>query len=154
MINSFLVTLVNNPTPPVNGSSVVGNVLWPAIYRTQTYTPVEAGARGLLFADDGDYLHTFLTAIQMLFLVESSVVSNQIYADDPRTSYSRAQLLGQFEGVDPLVYSYQAGGRLLAALPEIPAENFLSGDLLLAYRSSLAATDRLAAIIAHFGRRS
>jgi uncharacterized protein (DUF1501 family) len=153
MINSFLVTLVNSATPPVNPSSLVGDVLWPTIYRVKTYTPVEEAALQILFNDDGDYLHYFLTAIQMLFVVESSVMVSSITADDPRTSYNRVQLLGQFEGVDPLTYSYQQVNRMLASLPDLQAETFLTGDELQVYRSSLSPLDKLAAVLSFFGKR-
>ena len=153
MLNSFLVTLVNDPTPPVNGASQVGDILWPSIYRVKTYTAAEAAALQILFDYDGDYLHTLLTAIQMLFVVESSVMASSITADDSQISYTRVQLLGQFEGVDPLTYSYQQVNQMLQSLPDLQAETFLTGDSLLVYRSSLSNVDKLAAVISHFGKR-
>lgn len=153
MLNSFLVTLVNDPTPPVNPMSVVGDIVWPDTLLVKTYTPLEQYALNLLFDYDGDYLHTFLTAIQMLWVVEAGVVSDQIFADDSRVTYTRAQLFGQFQDVNPLTYSYEQGTRMLAAMDNIPAEQFLEGPLLLAYRSSFSKTDKLGAVIAHFGRR-
>lgn len=153
MINSFLVTLVNSGVPPVNPLSPVGDVLWPTIYRAKTYSTVEQAALQILYDSDGNYLHDFLTAIQMLFLVESSVSVDSIFIDDPRVSYTRAQLLGQFVGVDPLLYSYQQINHMLTALPDLQAETFLTGENLLVYRSSLANTDKLSAVISHFGKR-
>lgn len=153
MINSFLVTLVNDGTPPVNPMSQVGDVLWPGIYLPKSYGSVEESVIETLYSSDGDYLHDFLTAIQMLFVVESSVMAATITQDDPKISYNRVQLLGQFEGVDPLTYSYQQTDRMIAALPSIPGELFLTGDALQVFRSALSPIDRLAAVISHFGLR-
>ncbi len=150
MINSFLVTLHNDATQPTNPSSVVGDVLWPAQYLPKVYTGSALLANNILFNNETDPLKHFLIAIQLLWVVEESTQVGYITADDPKTSYSHEQLLGQFESV---TYDPQQISRILGAFETIPALDFLEGDLLLAYRSSLSRMDKLAAIISYFGKR-
>ena len=97
MINSFLVTLHNNATPPVNAMSNVGNVLWPSALRIKTYTGAAATAARILFNElpTSSFDH-FLAAIQFLWVVQESVCADTILEDDSRISYSQDQLVGQF----------------------------------------------------------
>ncbi len=152
MINSFLVTLQNDATPPVNPSSEVGDVLWPDPYTPKVYTGPALLTNTLLFNSETDDLFHFLTAIQLLWVVQESVLADQILLDDPRISYNQAQLVGQFE--DTSDYDRQQISRILGLWESLPALQFLEGDLLHVYRSSLSRMDRLAAIICYFGRRN
>lgn len=150
MINSFLVSLHNSATPPTNPASVVGDVLWPDPYRVKVYTGAAILANQVLFNNEANALKHFLTAIQLLWVVEESVHADTITTDDLRISYTQVQLLGQFESV---TYDAQQISRILQRLSDIQALEFLTGDLLLSYRSSLSPMDKLAAIIAFFGSR-
>lgn len=152
MINSFLVTLHNDATQPVNGSSQVGDVLWPTPYTPKVYTGPALLANRVLFADETDPLKHFLIAIQLLWVVEESILRNQITTDDSRVSYNRTQLVGQFEGVagfDP-----QNITRILSQFSDIPALDFLTPYLSSVYRGALSRMDKLASIIVFFGLRS
>lgn len=151
MINSFLATLHNDATPPINGSSTTGDVLWPNPYTVKTYTGVALLANNILFDNQSDAFKHFLTAIQLLWVVEESVLADQIVVDDPRVSYNEAQLLGQFVGVTG--YELQQISRILDQFESIPATQFLTGDYLHVYRSALSRLDKLAAVICFFGRR-
>ena len=150
MINSFLVTLTNSQTAPVNPSSTTGNVLWPDNVLVKPYTGAAALAEAILFNNETVLLNRFLIAIQLLWVVEDSVLSATITQDDPRISYTREQLLGQFNAV---VYDPQQITRILTSFDDIRALEFLQGDLLETYRSALSRMDKLAAIIAYFGIR-
>jgi hypothetical protein len=150
VINSFLVTLTNTETPPVNPNSTGGNVLWPDNVLVKTYTGPAELARTVLFDNESDDLKRFLTAIQLLWVVENSVLAPLITADDPRISYTKEQLLGQFTMA---VYTPQQISRILGSFDDIPALQFLQGDLLVTYRSALSRMDKLAAIISYFGVR-
>jgi len=150
MINSFLVTLHNSETQPTNPSSEVGDVLWPDTYLPKTFNTDEAIAEKILFDGEADALRHFLRAIQMLWVVENSVHANTIFQDDPRTSYTQEQLEGQFKGT---VLEKQQISRILGCIDKIPATKFLSGELLETFRFALSPMDRLAAVIAHFGKR-
>ena len=152
MINSFLVTLYNDGTQPTNASSVVGNVLWPDSYLPRSFTADEQLANRILFDGHAASLTRFLVAIQLLWVVEESVVADRITADDPRISYTPEQLKGQF--VNQPTYDTQQISRAVKQLTNMQPTAFLSGDLLTVYRSSLSPLDKLAAVIAHFGARS
>ncbi len=150
MINSFLATLHNDDTPPVSGSSTTGDVLWPSPLTVKTYTGAAALANIILFENQSGFNH-FLTAIQLLWVVQESVLADQILVDDPRVSYNEQQLLGQFE--DASGYDLQQISRIISRFDDIPALQFLVGDDLHVYRSALSRLDKLAAIICFFGRR-
>lgn len=152
VINSFLVTLHNSATQPTNPSSLVGDVLWPSPYTPKVYTGAEQLANTLLFDGEADPLFHFLTAIQLLWVVQESVLVDQILLNDVRTSYNETQLIGQFE--DTPTYDRQQISRILQIWDSIPALQFLTGDLLHVYRSSLSRMDQLAAVICFFGRRN
>lgn len=152
MINSFLATLHNSATPPTNPSSVVGDVLWPAPYTPKVYTGPAQLANNLLFDNQTDPLFHFLTAIQLLWVVQESVLVDRIVLDDVHTSYNQIQLIGQFIDTDD--YDRQQISRILGIWESIPALQFLTGDLLHVYRSSLSRMDRLAAVICYFGNRN
>lgn len=148
MINSFLVHLQNSETPPVNPLSTTGDILWPDNVRVRTYTGTEAIANDILFAGEVDSLARFLLAIQLLWVVEDSVRANTILAHDPRITYTRRQLAGQF--------AEQAGfeqhvSHQLQNLDRLQALSFLQGDNLRVYRTALSDHDRLACVVAHFG---
>lgn len=151
MINSFLVTLVNSQTQPTNPSSTTGNVLWPSNVQVRTYTGDELLAYNQLFDAETDPLFKFLRAIQLLWVVEESVCADSITQDDPRVTYTREQLVGQFENTPS--FDRQQVSRLLQSLSTIPALSYLTGDRLRIYRSALSRLDQLAAIICHFGVR-
>lgn len=153
MINSFLVSLHNNATPPVNVSSTTGSVLWPSNVNVRSYNGPSALAQTILFGGvpTSSFDH-FLGAIQLLWVVEESVCADTITADDPLISYNREQLIGQFVGNSSA--NRQSLSRILQQFDSIPAREFLSGRLLHLYRSSLAKIDRLAAVITYFGVRN
>ncbi len=153
MINSFLVTLYNSATQPTNPASLVGDVYWPDTVEIRTFTPDETLALQVLFGGETDPLLKFLVAIQLLWCVDESVVSNYIKADDSVITYTTEQLVGQFEDVDPADFNYYQINRCLAQFDEIPALRFLTGELLQVYRSALSPLDRLSAVIAYFGER-
>ncbi len=150
MINSFLASLHNSATPPVNPSSVHGDVLWPSPLQVQTFSGDAGVAEEILFGAQYDNLARFLLSIQLLWVVEESVCADTIQADDSRITYTREQLVGQF--VDQTGYEQHVSA-VLAQLPSIPAHGFLTGRLLEVYRSALSPLDRLAAVIAYFGMR-
>lgn len=151
MINSFLVSLYNSGTAPTNPSSTVGDVLWPGTVQVKTYTGNEELAERILF--DGvaaPSLDRFLTAIQLLWVVQDSVLVNHITADDPRVTYTDEQLIGQFEGA---THDNQQVTRVLGEIASASPLTFLGGELLSTYRTALSPLDRLAAVICHFGKR-
>jgi hypothetical protein len=151
MINSFLVTLHNDATQPTNPSSTVGDVLWPNPYKVKVYTGSADLANQILFDRETNALKHFLTAIQLLWVVQESVCADTILVDDPRVSYTQEQLLGQFESV---TRDDQQISRILQRFGDIQALDFLEGDLLEVYRSSLSRMDKLAAVISYFGQRN
>jgi len=150
MINSFLVTLQNSGTQPTNPSSAVGDVFWPDPVYVKTYTGDAAVGEEVLFGGEVDTLLRFLYAIQLLWVVEESVLANTITVDDTRVTYTREQLVGQFEAQTGFE---QHVSTVLSHLDHIEALNFLDGELLEVYRSSLSPLDQLAAIIVFYGRR-
>ena len=153
MINSFLVTLYNNATQPTNPLSEVGDIAWPQTYLPRTYTPAEQEALAILF---GPYaavgLPRFLAAIQLLFVVQESVCADLITVDDRRITYTQAQLAGQFNGVLVGTYDPKHISNVMKNAQFINT-SFLTGRLLGVNTSSLCATDRLSAVIAHLGLR-
>lgn len=151
MINSFLVSLHNSATPPTNPASTVGDVLWPSPYKAKVYTGAASAANDILFDRETNALKHFLTAIQLLWVVQDSVCADTIFSDDPRVSYNEDQLLGQFESV---VRDDQQISRILQRFDDIHALEFLTGDLLSVYRTALSRTDKLAAVISYFGKRN
>ncbi len=151
MINSFLATLHNSATAPTNDESTVGDVLWPDPYTVKTYTGPAVLANNILFANQTGLEH-FLTAIQLLWVVEESVLADQILVDDPRISYNEQQLLGQF--VELPDYDLQQISRIISRFDELPALQYLTGEYLHVYRSALSRLDKLAAVICFFGRRN
>lgn len=154
MINSFLVTLHNSATPPVNASSSTGDILWPANYLVKDYAGDSEQANIVLFGGytPADFNH-FLIAIQLLWVVEESVLADTIFEDDTRITYDRTQLEGQFTDIAPSVFERQQISRILQNFDSIPALRFLTGDLLDVYRSALSRLDKLAAVVAYFGKR-
>lgn len=151
MINSFIVSLYNNATQPVNPSSEAGNVLWPDTYKVRIYSSQEQRVNSLLFgAYDADF-NKFLASIQFLWLVENSVLKDTILHDDPRITYDSVQLSWQFADISLAMYDRRQCDRALRNLKEMNAERILKGNNLTTYRSALSASDRLAAVVAHFG---
>lgn len=151
MINSFLVTLTNTGTQPTNPSSAVGDVLWPANVQVKAYAGAQALVYQELFGGQTNALHRFLTAIQLLWTVEESVLVDTILSDDPRITYTSEQLLGQFENTP--TYDRQQITRILQYMDDLPVTQFLTGERLEVYRSALSKLDRLSAIICQFGLR-
>jgi hypothetical protein len=133
--------------------SVVGDVYWPSPVAIRAFNAAETTAQQVLFAGQVDPLHHFLTAIQLLWCVEESVVADYIKRDDSVITYTPGQLVGQFKDVLPANFNYYQINRCLAEFNEIPALQFLTGELLQVYRSALSPLDRLAAVIAYFGQR-
>jgi len=129
----------------------MGDILWPDLVKERVYTGAEVFVRQKMFGDESDELVTLLNAIRYLWLVENSVLAAQIKADDPRISYTRNQLVAQFTGHSgelPLISS------ALQDVATLPVHDFLDQTLLGVWRSALAASDRLAAVVVHFGRRN
>jgi hypothetical protein len=151
MINSFLVTLHNDPVQPQNPAATKGDVLWPDPYTPKVYTGSALLANSILFNDESDPLIHFLISIQLLRVVEESVCADTITRDDSRVSYTDDQLLDQFEGTS---YDPRQVNRIFSNFSDIRALDFLTGELLGIYRTSLSRMDRLAAVIAYFGLRN
>ena len=149
MINSFLISLQNSGTQPVNPSSVVGDVLWPDPVEVKTYTGAASDVLRTLF-DAKTGLDKFLLAIQYLWVVEESVLADRITSDDPRVTYTQEQLEGQF--IDQVDWG-QSVSYVLQELDTAAPLTFLEGDLLSVYRSSLSPMDHLAALICYYGLR-
>lgn len=147
MINSFLATLHNSPTPPVNPQSTAGDIVWPSPFPARDYTPEEMGVVLWLLGQPGDFNH-FLASVQLLMLVEQSVLASHILADDPRITYDRTQLLGQFEDT---TFNRSRVSTLLGSMPATPS--FLNQELAEVYRNGIGI-ERLAALVVHFGRRN
>lgn len=148
MINSFLVSLVNESAQPVNPSSTTGNILWPDAVQIQTFTGEARIAEQYLFRGQTGYQKLAL-AIHLLWLVEASPVAGQITADDARLSYNNAQLLGQLAGT---AWNDHVSQLLAAPIFALSGE-FLPDYLRAVYRGALSKTDRLASLAAYFGRR-
>jgi hypothetical protein len=147
-MNGFLATLDNNATPPVNGLSTTGNVLWPSPFLVQAYTQAEAEVQTRLFGDCPTRFSRFAKAIQLLWLVEDSVLADSIAAADPSITY-RAQLVGQLTGV-ATAYLH-AVNDALAQLPTMQSD-VLEPDLREVWENTVTPADRLAAFVVHFGR--
>lgn len=149
-MNQFLAGLDNIATPPVNGSSTTGNVIWPSPFYTRIYTPYEQATRARLFGYVPDRLTNFIKAIQLLWLVEDSVCAPYITSRDPVITYTHNQLIGQFAGISS-TYEY-AIDQALVQFPEIDGNQLpLSPDLLSIWTNALSTGDRLAAVVTHFG---
>jgi hypothetical protein len=151
MINSFLVTLVNSATQPVNPSSTTGNVYWPSPVEIRMFSTDEQATRSVLFANTSTNLDIFIAAIQLLWVVEESSCYTYITKDDQRITYSRPQLVGQLTNIsDTKLYHINS---CLSNFDMIKPLSYLSPELASIYRSSLSKLDRLAAVITHFGIR-
>lgn len=148
-MNGFLAALDNNATAPVNGSSTTGDVLWPAPFLVQTYTTAEAEVQTRLFGDCPTRFVRFAKAIQLLWLVEDSVLVESIVETDPSITY-RAQLTGQLTGV--YIGYLQAVSDALAQL-EFMQPDILEADLREVWEHSITPADKLAAFVVHFGRK-
>lgn len=148
-MNGFLAALDNNATPPVNGLSTTGNVLWPTPFLAQSYTSTESEIQTRLFGDCPTRFVRFAKAIQLLWLVEDSVLSDSIAAVDPVITYS-AQLDGQLVGVNAnyLHAVSDALSQLVHMQPDV-----LSADLRNVWEHSITPADKLAAFVVHFGRK-
>lgn len=150
-MNRFLASLDNNATAPVNPSSTTGDIPWPSPFYVHTFTVNETIARTALFGTTASRLLNFTTAIQLLWVVENSVISAVIAETDPVITYTEAQLVGQFEGVAN--ENRQAASlALVVTIDFVP--DFLSDDLANVYYKALSRYDRLAALIAHFGTKT
>ena len=149
-MNGFLAALDNNATPPVNPFSLSGNVVWPSPFLVQTYTPAETIAQTRLFGDCPTRLIRFVKAIQLLLLVEDSVLSSSIALADPTITYEN-QLQGQAAGVDP---SYlNAVSDALGQMPNLDP-SILPDDLLQVWKNALCNADKLATFVVYFGRKN
>ncbi len=147
-MNGFIAALDNNATPPVNPLSTTGNVLWPSPFLVQAYTQEERELQTRLFGDCPTRFDRFAKTIQLLWLVEDSVLASSIEARDPSITY-RAQLVGQLEGVT--ASQLHAVTDALAQLPFMKP-TILEADLREVWGASVTPADRLAAFVVHFGR--
>jgi hypothetical protein len=150
-MNRFLASLDNNATPPVNPSSTTGNVPWPSPFYVHTFTAGETTARTALFGSPATRLLNFTTAIQLLWVVEHSVISSVIAETDPVITYTETQLVGQFAGVGDENRQVTSLA-LISTIDFVP--DFLSDRLANVYYKSMSRYDRLAALIAHFGMKT
>jgi len=152
MFNSFIVMLTNESTQPTAlGTPSFGQILWPAPVATRTYTGAALLAQAVLFQGTASAGARLLRAIELLWLVEESVLVDTITADDPVTTYTPEQLVGYFSGVSEVDYPRQAVSSILTQLDQLNATAFLTGELLATYRGALSPTDKLAAVVAYFG---
>lgn len=148
-MNGFLAALDNISSAPVNGLSTTGNVVWPSPFLVRSYSIAENEVRVRLFGDCPTRFIHFVKSIQLLWLVEDSVLSAAIAQTDPSITYTRAQLVGQFEGI-ATDYRY-AVRDALAQLPGINPD-ILEEDLRRVWDASITPADKLAACVVHFGR--
>lgn len=150
-MNGFLAALDNNATAPVNPSSTVGDVVWPSPFYVHTFTPAEAELQVRLFGNTSTRLSRFVKSIQLLWLVEDSVLSSYIRSTDPIITYDNAQLVGQFEGVSG--DERLAIDEALAQLPFMRVDGVISNELRDVFDTALSPADRLAAVVVHFGSK-
>lgn len=154
MINSFLVTLVNSGTPVVNGSASCGNVLWPSAYRVKTYTPELAVLRqGIYGPALGTPLHTLLQSVCLLKNLRASPFVRAEKADDPRVTYTDAQLHGLFVGAAFPTNTVGAALAFLKVSAPVVARVAESSDVVREAVTSLTPLDVLAAITVELGKR-
>jgi hypothetical protein len=149
-MNRFLATLDNNPAQPVNGLATTGQVLWPSPFYVVTDTAYEGIVRSMLFGGYSTRLEQFAIAVQLLWVVEESVLVNTIEAVDKDISYTREQLTDQITGVTITDTATKA----LANLEFINGEELLSGSLRDTWQTAFSDFDKLAAIICHFGSKT
>lgn len=147
VINSFLVKLTNTASAPTNPSSTTGDIVWPSPYTVITYTADEQRVRQLLFAGCASDLQILLTAIQLVWLVDSSVLSPYLVKDDQRITYTDGQLLGQYASA---TYDKQHTTQLLRTVPDC-SNIFTDAYLREVYGATYSPLDRLAAVVCHFG---
>jgi hypothetical protein len=148
-MNGFLAALDNIATAPVNVMSTTGNVLWPTPFLVQTYTAAEEAEQTRLFGNCPTRFVRFAKAIQLLWLVEDSVLAAAIAEVDSVITY-RDQLIGQLTDVDPLYL--HAVSDALGQLPFMQ-ESILDQDLRAVWEKSITPADRLATFVVHFGRK-
>lgn len=148
-MNGFLAALDNTATPPINGASTTGDVLWPDPFLVQSYTQQEAALQVQLFGDCPTRLIRFVKAIQLLWLVEDSFLAYTIAVVDPVITY-REQLVGQLTSVDP-AYLHAASDAL--AQLSFMAPDVLESDVRAVWENSVTPADKLAAFVVHFGRK-
>jgi hypothetical protein len=151
-MNGFLAALDNTATAPVNPASTTGNVAWPSPFYTRVYSPKEAELNRRLFGNCPTRIVRFVKAIQLLWLVEDSVLSSKILATDRKITYNRAQLIGQLESVSS-AYKKAASGALMQ-LPFMDVSEILSQELQSVWDSALTPVDKVAAVVVHFGMKN
>jgi hypothetical protein len=115
----------------------------------QIYTVQEQEAQARLFGDCPSRFIRFAKAIQLLWLVEDSVLVDSIERVDPSITY-RAQLVGQLTGVLPAYL--HAATDALAQLPFM-SPSILETELHEVWEHSVTPVDKLAAFVVHFGRK-
>ena len=148
-MNGFLASLDNNATAPVNGMSTTGNVLWPSPFLVQTYTDAEQEIQVRLFGACPTRFIRFAKSIQLLWLVEDSVLSSSILETDPAITYAN-QLTGQLEGVSA---TYLTAATDALAQLDYMQPGILENDLREVWETALTPADKLAAFVVHFGRK-
>lgn len=149
-MNRFLATLDNDPVQPVNPLATTGQVLWPTPFFTVTDTTYEGIVRATIFGGYSTRLEHFAIAVQLLWVVEESVLVDTIKTVDKDISYTRAQLINQLTGVTIT----DAATKALATLPTINGEVLLTGTLRDTWQTAMSDFDKLAAIICHFGSKT
>jgi len=97
MLNHFLATLDGNPIAPVG-------VLWPS-FTEQVGLPV---LREHLFGQPRYRQQRFLTALELLILVEESSLMNETTKVDPRVSYTRGQVIRLLSSIGSAIQSVGA----------------------------------------------
>jgi len=93
----------------------------------------------------------FTTAIQLLWVVENSVLAARIVQIDPIVTYTESQLIAQFSGVDSV--HKQAVTAALVSITNLRAD-FLPTELASIYQSAFSKYDKLAALVTYFGTKT
>lgn len=149
-MNGFLAALDNISTPPVNPSSLTGDIPWPSPFKVQTYEPWESELYVRIFGNSPTRFIHFAQAIQLMWAVQDSVLAHVILRTDPTITYDDRQLVGQFEGVST---DYRkTTGIALTQLPNMDVSR-LPGEYAEVWKNALSPVDKLAAVVAYFGAK-
>ena len=95
------------------------------------------------------FIH-FTRSIQLLWLVQNSVLTDVITRTDPLITYGDQQLSGQFNGISETYRDTVA--LALAQMSNMDVTN-LPDEYLAVWNTALSKADRLAAVVAYFGAK-
>lgn len=148
MISAFLTSLYNSDTSLTQSATTLGDIPLDTTYTPYAYAPTESVFNQLIYAGMTD-AQRFGRAAQLTVLVARSPWTDQILIDDPRISYSSAQLIEHAAASpgDPLTALYGVGDNntLIDALPEVWRRRV---------GASQSRLDRSLAICCYFGRKA